>query len=93
MVFANLQSYEKDAFFSLLDEYFASRPEIFAQAGAAPGSNAELGTAAASAARRAVAANPEAASKAFSAGIRSFQNQNKDPSAPSNVSQRYDNVV
>jgi len=30
MVFANLGSGEKDAFFELLDEYFASRPEIFA---------------------------------------------------------------
>ncbi|KAK2462328.1 hypothetical protein APHAL10511_005634 [Amanita phalloides] len=30
MVFANLQEREKDAFFSLLDEYFQSRPDIFA---------------------------------------------------------------
>ncbi|KAF8351027.1 SH3 domain-containing protein [Amanita rubescens] len=30
MVFANLQEREKDAFFSLLDEYFQSRPEISA---------------------------------------------------------------
>jgi hypothetical protein len=30
MVFSNLQAPEKEAFFSLLDEYFQSRPEIFA---------------------------------------------------------------
>ncbi|KAF8727815.1 hypothetical protein AX14_006967 [Amanita brunnescens Koide BX004] len=30
MVFSNLQEKEKDAFFSLLDDYFQSRPEIFA---------------------------------------------------------------
>ncbi|OCH84437.1 SH3-domain-containing protein [Obba rivulosa] len=29
MVFANLAPHEKDAFFALLDEYFASRPELF----------------------------------------------------------------
>ncbi|KAK1235139.1 hypothetical protein PQX77_001641 [Marasmius sp. AFHP31] len=30
MVFANLPHHEKDAFFSLLDEYFQSRPELVA---------------------------------------------------------------
>jgi len=30
MVFSSLQAHEKEAFFSLLDEYFQSRPEIFA---------------------------------------------------------------
>jgi len=30
MVFSNLQAHEKEGFFSLLDEYFQSRPEIFA---------------------------------------------------------------
>ncbi|TRM68557.1 hypothetical protein BD626DRAFT_482100 [Schizophyllum amplum] len=29
MVFSNLGSHEKDAFFTLLDEYFASRPDVF----------------------------------------------------------------
>ncbi|GJE84802.1 SH3 domain-containing protein [Phanerochaete sordida] len=29
MVFADLDSSEKDAFFALLDEYFASRPDVF----------------------------------------------------------------
>jgi len=32
MVFANLGPHEKDAFFALLDEYFASRPEVFGSA-------------------------------------------------------------
>ncbi|KAI0092503.1 hypothetical protein BDY19DRAFT_990220 [Irpex rosettiformis] len=31
MVFSNLSSSEKDAFFGLLDEYFTSRPEVFGQ--------------------------------------------------------------
>ncbi|KAI0250517.1 hypothetical protein BJV78DRAFT_1283134 [Lactifluus subvellereus] len=33
MPFANLPTYEKDAFFSLLDEYFASRPELLTRVG------------------------------------------------------------
>ncbi|KAI0346962.1 hypothetical protein BDW22DRAFT_1410907 [Trametopsis cervina] len=32
MVFSNLSSSEKDAFFGLLDEYFASRPDVFGNA-------------------------------------------------------------
>jgi len=40
MVFANLQGREKDAFFSLLDEYFQSRPEIFAALSSGQGSSA-----------------------------------------------------
>ncbi|KAH8817537.1 SH3 domain-containing protein [Flagelloscypha sp. PMI_526] len=36
MVFTQLNSNEKDAFFSLLDEYFQSRPEIFNAESAAP---------------------------------------------------------
>ncbi|KAF8632024.1 hypothetical protein AX17_004967 [Amanita inopinata Kibby_2008] len=39
MVFANLQEREKDAFFSLLDEYFQSRPEIFAALSKGQGDN------------------------------------------------------
>ena len=33
MVFARLTPHDKDAFFSLLDEYFASRPELFENGG------------------------------------------------------------
>ncbi|KAJ7179575.1 hypothetical protein C8R46DRAFT_1074136 [Mycena filopes] len=54
MVFTNLGGNEKDAFFSLLDEYFASRPEIFGNSEGESSSSA-----AASAAHRAIAANPE----------------------------------
>ncbi|KAJ6627384.1 hypothetical protein B0H10DRAFT_2161087 [Mycena sp. CBHHK59/15] len=68
MVFTNLGPNEKDAFFSLLDEYFASRPEIFAHSDAE--SSSAAGSAAASAAHRALAANPEATSKLISAGLR-----------------------
>ncbi|KAI0733409.1 SH3-domain-containing protein [Fomitopsis betulina] len=35
MVFANLNNREKDAFFSLLDEYFSSRPELLNKPGQA----------------------------------------------------------
>ncbi|KAF5372049.1 hypothetical protein D9615_008086 [Tricholomella constricta] len=78
MVFANLQSNEKDAFFSLLDEYFASRPDVFgdpAGAGNSDGTGLGLGTgpggaAAASAVHRAFASNPEATSRLVSAGLK-----------------------
>ncbi|KAJ6567327.1 SH3-domain-containing protein [Mycena vulgaris] len=67
MVFTNLGANEKDAFFSLLDEYFASRPEIFGNSEAESSSGT---SAAAGAAHRALAANPEATSKFISAGLR-----------------------
>ncbi|PCH41559.1 SH3-domain-containing protein [Wolfiporia cocos MD-104 SS10] len=52
MVFANLSSHEKDAFFALLDEYFASRPELLSSAGAGSniGLNGDAGRAAAASA-------------------------------------------
>ncbi|KAJ7762786.1 SH3-domain-containing protein [Mycena maculata] len=64
MVFSNLGANEKDAFFSLLDEYFASRPEIFGN------SDDSTTSAATSAAHRALASNPEATSRLISAGLR-----------------------
>ncbi|KAG5651678.1 hypothetical protein H0H81_007839 [Sphagnurus paluster] len=77
MVFSNLQNHEKTAFFSLLDEYFASRPDVF---GAAAGSSssrshsssagADPSSAAASAIYRGLAANPEATSRLVSAGLK-----------------------
>ncbi|RDB19577.1 LAS seventeen-binding protein 1 [Hypsizygus marmoreus] len=73
MVFANLQSHEKDAFFSLLDEYFASRPDVFANVGGGlhhADAGSSSGGAAASAVHRALASNPEATSKLFSAGLK-----------------------
>ncbi|ESK93071.1 protein that induces appearance of [Moniliophthora roreri MCA 2997] len=39
MVFANLPHHEKDAFFSLLDEYFQSRPELVARLQGGQGSD------------------------------------------------------
>ncbi|KAJ7672842.1 hypothetical protein B0H17DRAFT_174335 [Mycena rosella] len=78
MVFTNLGANEKDAFFSLLDEYFASRPEIFGNSEAETDSGT---SAAASAAHRALAANPEAASRFVSAGLR-HAGQNAPKSSP-----------
>ncbi|KAJ7265867.1 hypothetical protein B0H12DRAFT_1200952 [Mycena haematopus] len=69
MVFTNLGTNEKDAFFSLLDEYFASRPEIFGNSEAESSSSGAVSAAAA--ARNALAANPEATSKFISGGLRS----------------------
>lgn len=40
MVFANLSPHEKEAFFSLLDEYFTSRPDLLPAAGNGLGSDA-----------------------------------------------------
>ncbi|KAJ7727966.1 SH3-domain-containing protein [Mycena metata] len=77
MVFTNLGVNEKDAFFSLLDEYFASRPEIFGNSEGGESSS----SAAASAAHRAIAANPEAASKFISGGLRQV-GQNLPKSSP-----------
>ncbi|TFK43057.1 hypothetical protein BDQ12DRAFT_695411 [Crucibulum laeve] len=71
MVFSNLQANEKDAFFSLLDEYFSSRPDIFANVGT-PDAAADAGArgAAVSAVHRAMASNPEATAKLVSAGLK-----------------------
>ncbi|KAJ7047799.1 SH3-domain-containing protein [Mycena alexandri] len=76
MVFTNLGVNEKDALFSLLDEYFASRPEIFGNSEGESSSSA-----AASAAHRAIAANPEAASRFISGGLRQV-GQNLPKSSP-----------
>jgi len=67
MVFSNLPAHEKDAFFSILDEYFESRPHLLA--GSLDTATA-TGGAAASAVHRALASNPEATSKLISAGLK-----------------------
>ncbi|KAG6856169.1 hypothetical protein H0H87_006853 [Tephrocybe sp. NHM501043] len=73
MVFSQLQNHEKEAFFSLLDEYFASRPEVFRNLSASSegaGSSASAGASAASAVHHALASNPEATSRLVSAGLK-----------------------
>ncbi|KAJ7283352.1 hypothetical protein C8J57DRAFT_1292254 [Mycena rebaudengoi] len=79
MVFTNLGANEKDAFFSLLDEYFASRPEIFGNSEVEPGAGT-ASSAAASAARRAFSANPEATSNLISSGLRHAGQNSAKPS-------------
>ncbi|KAF8164856.1 hypothetical protein B0H34DRAFT_648154 [Crassisporium funariophilum] len=77
MVFSNLQVHEKDAFFSLLDEYFQSRPEIFANASHSDDTGSitrNPQAAAMSAVHRAMANNPEATAKVVSAGLRHATN-------------------
>jgi len=77
MPFANLPTHEKDAFFALLDEYFASRPDLLARGGPTSASEgaemqssipaAPAAAAAFTAAQRALA-NP-ATSRALATGI------------------------
>ncbi|EPQ59681.1 hypothetical protein GLOTRDRAFT_109808 [Gloeophyllum trabeum ATCC 11539] len=71
MVFSNLSSDEKEAFFSLLDEYFSSRPDVLGgTAGADASGSKDAAGAAASAVHRALASNPQATSQLVSAGLR-----------------------
>lgn len=74
MVFSNLGAHEKQAFFDLLDEYFASRPELLASLGGSGGSENTSGvssrSAAASAVHSALATNPEATANLVSSGLR-----------------------
>ncbi|KAI0269437.1 hypothetical protein BC834DRAFT_866249 [Gloeopeniophorella convolvens] len=84
MPFANLSPHEKDAFFALLDEYFASRPDILPRAGGGPGAHGaappQVPQAAVAAAQRAFA-NP-AATRALAAG---FQRAATSAGAPASV--------
>ncbi|KAF9480236.1 SH3-domain-containing protein [Pholiota conissans] len=89
MVFANLQEHEKDAFFSLLDEYFSSRPDIFANHAAQSQGSQE---AAVSAVGRAMAKNPEATASFMSAGLRHVANSRTGGSG-ANASGVSDNEV
>lgn len=76
MVFTRLSFDDKQAFFELLDEYFTSRPEIFANSatedayGAQGSSQPPAANQAASAVHRALAANPEATASLITAGLR-----------------------
>ncbi|KAH9978242.1 hypothetical protein BGW80DRAFT_1456320 [Lactifluus volemus] len=77
MPFANLPSNEKDAFFSLLDEYFASRPDLLSRVGGgqSPATSIEgvpQAAVIATAAQRALA-NP-AASRALATGFQRASN-------------------
>ncbi|TDL29125.1 SH3-domain-containing protein [Rickenella mellea] len=64
MVFTRLSDADKDAFFGLLDEYFASRPDILAQTSTSD--RASAGTAV----QKALAANPDATANLVSAGLK-----------------------
>ncbi|KAF5364166.1 hypothetical protein D9756_000941 [Leucocoprinus leucothites] len=95
MVFTNLGANEKDAFFSLLDEYFQSRPEVLnATKGGFDASSTsttttgnsnpfrkEITNAQAHAAAAAVGRAGDAASKFVSAGFKSMQNANANANA------------
>jgi len=77
MPFANLPTYEKDAFFALLDEYFTSRPDLLSRIGGhgaqlaspKPTLAQEPGAAIGAAAQRAIVNNPAAAKRLLVAGM------------------------
>ncbi|KAF8341643.1 uncharacterized protein EI90DRAFT_3150676 [Cantharellus anzutake] len=76
-MFSNLTHHEKQAFFSLLDEYFESRPHLLGTGDKALENAAAAAAPAVSAVTKAVARNPQAASSLVNAGVRSF-NQNRE---------------
>ncbi|TFK28666.1 SH3-domain-containing protein [Coprinopsis marcescibilis] len=82
MPFANLPSKEKDAFFSLLDEYFQSRPEIFAQNQQGSSTATGKNDFQASAIKQAIVSNPEATARVFGAGLRHAANASSAPPPP-----------
>ncbi|VDB86788.1 unnamed protein product [Peniophora sp. CBMAI 1063] len=77
MAFSNLSDNEKDAFFSLLDEYFTSRPGLIAGNGSSesPSSAGDQQQSAGSFARNALASNPQAATKLMSVGLGAMASQ------------------
>ncbi|KAF9448382.1 SH3-domain-containing protein [Macrolepiota fuliginosa MF-IS2] len=88
MVFTNLGTHEKDAFFTLLDEYFASRPEIFsATNNSSPTpTNAnpfrkEITGAQAHAAAAAAGRAGDAAARFVSAGLKNMNSTSHSPTA------------
>lgn len=83
MTFSNLSGNEKDAFFSLLDEYFTSRPGLLSGNGSPPHSsevNTRNAQAAVSVAQQAIASNPQLASRMVSTGLRNFGVSKSSPS-------------
>ncbi|KAG6883838.1 hypothetical protein C0992_007656, partial [Termitomyces sp. T32_za158] len=84
MVFAKLQNHEKEAFFSLLDEYFASRPDVFAKLAATTNSS-DVSSTAVSAAHRAFASSSSVGlNRAFSAGKPASMNEPVPEPEPEN---------
>ncbi|KAH7105292.1 hypothetical protein BKA62DRAFT_766670 [Auriculariales sp. MPI-PUGE-AT-0066] len=74
MVFASLDEYEKEAFFSLLDEYFKSRPHLLTGqeqggVGITPAQANAVAGAGAAAFGKAMAANPRATTAVVNAGL------------------------
>ncbi|KDQ12715.1 hypothetical protein BOTBODRAFT_408153 [Botryobasidium botryosum FD-172 SS1] len=70
MVFANLSYEDKNAFFSLLDEYFESRPHLLGQGSSSASSAIPGGHATVAAVQRTMAANPQATGAIVTAGLK-----------------------
>ncbi|KAI0301955.1 hypothetical protein B0F90DRAFT_270239 [Multifurca ochricompacta] len=87
MPFANLSTHEKDAFFALLDEYFASRPDLLSR------TTSDTTSAAAAAAVQRALTNP-AASRVLAAGFQratSAASGTGNPGPPSMASNAVEN--
>ncbi|KAF8576218.1 hypothetical protein K439DRAFT_1640708 [Ramaria rubella] len=88
MVFTNLTEEDKEAFFALLDEYFATRPELadalHLASPARSGINNNNVNSGVAAAHRALASNPQATNAAISTGLRSVPKSSPYASAASN---------
>ncbi|KZO94811.1 SH3-domain-containing protein [Calocera viscosa TUFC12733] len=85
MVFAEIREDEKEAFFSLLDQYFADRPHLLPSAqpdpSAAQQGQQTAGSAAAGFIGRQMAANPQATANLVSSALRANNNQHDSPAA------------
>ncbi|KAI0034388.1 SH3 domain-containing protein [Vararia minispora EC-137] len=83
MVFSNLSPHEKNAFFSLLDEYFNARPDLLSGSTTLNDSSVgDLRTSATAAAQQAINSNPQVVSALFSQGPKSVATPSKIASKP-----------
>ncbi|KIK65752.1 hypothetical protein GYMLUDRAFT_39269 [Collybiopsis luxurians FD-317 M1] len=93
MVFSNLSYHEKDAFFSLLDEYFQSRPELAAKLQGAGGSeDVGVGHVAGRVAAAASAFNSSSANNNAPPPVRRAPSRNLEPPAGLVTKQRIGDV-
>ncbi|KAI0951899.1 hypothetical protein AcV7_007862 [Taiwanofungus camphoratus] len=84
MVFTNLSSHEKDAFFGLLDEYFSSRPDLFSNVGSSEDPATGHGRAAAASAVQNAFSNtsPQEVASSFTTGWKRPSPNASSPNSP-----------
>ncbi|EIM85453.1 SH3-domain-containing protein [Stereum hirsutum FP-91666 SS1] len=86
MVFSNLPTHEKDAFFSLLDEYFTSRPDILGSLSSDSPGGQSHGAAAGAAVHKALANNPALTANLVSTGLKNVPKSSPYSGVASNTS-------